>query len=84
MTTVTTSIDATTGGVLISWTAPSSNAQPITSYLIEIADSLHASWYADTTLCDGSSSTVMSTLSCVIPMNTLTSAPYNYLLIHLL
>jgi len=79
MTTVTTSIDSTTGGVKISWTAPNSNSYPITSYLIEIADSLTATWTADTTNCDGSSSTVMGNMYCIIPMSTLTSAPYGYL-----
>jgi hypothetical protein len=79
MASVTTSIDSTTGGLMITWTAPNSNSYPITSYLIEIADSLTATWNADTTHCDGSSSTVMSAMSCIIPMTTLTSAPYGYL-----
>ena len=35
----TTAIDGATGGVEISWTAPASNGQTITSYLIEIQDS---------------------------------------------
>lgn len=63
---------------MISWTAPAANSYPITAYLIEIADSLSASWIADTTHCDGSSSTVMSNMYCVIPMSTLTTAPYSY------
>jgi hypothetical protein len=36
----TTSIDSSTGDVLISWSAPSSNGKPITAYLIQILDSL--------------------------------------------
>lgn len=79
MVAVTTSIDSTTGGLKISWTAPNSNSYTISSYLIEIADSLTATWNADTTNCDGSSSTVMSNMYCIIPMSTLTSAPYGYL-----
>lgn len=78
MTTVTTSIDSVTGGVRITWTAPNSNSYPVTAYLIEIADSLTATWNAETTHCDGSSSTVMSNMYCIIPMATLTAAPYGY------
>ena len=33
---VTTSVDATTGKVLVQWTAPPNNGAPITSYIIEI------------------------------------------------
>lgn len=76
--TPTTAIDSTTGGIKVSWSAPSSNGDAITAYLIEISDSLSVTWVADTTDCDGSSATVMSNLYCIIPMSSLTVAPYNY------
>lgn len=76
--TPTTSIDATTGGIKITWSAANSNGDAVTAYLIEISNSLSVSWIADTTHCDGSSSTVMTNLYCIIPMSTLTAAPYGY------
>lgn len=49
---VTTSIDGTTGGVKIQWTAPNSNADTITSYLIEIYDPITLDWHTNSN-CDG-------------------------------
>jgi hypothetical protein len=40
----TTSIDPTTGGVMISWTTPSSNGDSITAYKIEILDTTGTIW----------------------------------------
>jgi len=72
-----TSVDATTGGVKIQWSAPSSNGDAITSYVIEIANALSTSWYEDTTNCLGSSTTVMANLYCIVPMSTLRTGLYN-------
>jgi hypothetical protein len=78
MATVTTSIDSSTGGVTISWVAPHDGGSTIDAYRIEIANAGATSWTADTTNCDGASSTIMSQMYCVIPMSTLTAAPYSY------
>jgi hypothetical protein len=63
---------------MISWTAPHNGGDPIDKYLIEIADSTGSVWNTDLTDCDGSSSTVMSNMYCIISMSTLTSSPFNY------
>jgi len=42
MAAVTTAIDPSTGNVVISWVAPTTNSEPITKYKIEIMDSLSA------------------------------------------
>jgi len=52
MATVTTSIDSVTGGVKIQWTAPASNSETITKYLIEIRKS-DGTFLEDTTNCNG-------------------------------
>lgn len=73
-----TSIDSSTGGVTISWTAPYNGGTAITSYLIEISNALSTTWNTELTYCSGSSSTVISALQCTIPMSTLTAAPFSY------
>ncbi len=76
---VTTEIDSASGGVKVTWTAPSDNSEAIDSYLIEIANKAGTTWTADPS-CDGSDSATIAALSCIIPMNTLTAAPYSYVL----
>jgi hypothetical protein len=71
MNAVTTSYDSVTGGVKISWTAPNSNYDSITSYKIEILDSTDTVWNTETTYCDGSNSIILSNLYCITPMSTL-------------
>lgn len=68
-----TSIDSSTGGVAITWTAPSARGAPITSYLIEILDVIVGSgtWH-NVSSCNGSDPTIMAALTCVVPMSTLT------------
>ena len=73
-----TTIDAATGGVAIAWTAPSARGSPITAYKIEIADVTTTTWQTDPS-CDGTQPLIISALLCVVPMSTLTAAPYNYL-----
>ena len=68
----TTSIDPATGGVAISWTAPSARGDPITAYLVEIADAAGATWNTVTS-CNGADPTIMAALTCVVPMSTLTA-----------
>ena len=72
--TITTSIDAGSGGVLIQWVEPHDGSQAITEYLVEIADVNTASWHEDSTNCDGSDP---SLTSCLIPMDVLVTAPYS-------
>jgi hypothetical protein len=77
MASVTTSIDPTTGGVTISWTAPENGSDTIDAYLIKIYNPSTSTYSADTTDCNGSSSTVMTNMYCIIPMSVLTST-YGY------
>ena len=72
ITTVTTSIDASTGGVQLVWTSPSINGSPLTAYIVKVKNA--ASSYVTVASCDGSLSTIMSSRSCIIPMTTLTSS----------
>jgi hypothetical protein len=73
----TTSIDSTTGGLAISWVAPDARGDSITAYMIEILDKAGTTWSTDSS-CDGTSSTVVSALACVVPMTTLTASPFSY------
>ena len=54
MNSVTTTIDLTTGGIKITWTAPNSNSDPITRYIIEIGDKTATTWTETLTNCNGS------------------------------
>ena len=67
----TTSINSATGSVKIVWTAPSTNGDNIDSYTINILENDGTTWTAETTDCDGSDSTIMSNLYCIVPMATL-------------
>jgi hypothetical protein len=59
----TTSIDSTTGSVVISWITPSSNnGAAVTAYLIQILDSTLTTLNTELTYCDGSSSTVIANM----------------------
>mmetsp|Transcript_33982 Transcript_33982/g.25070 ORF Transcript_33982/g.25070 Transcript_33982/m.25070 type:complete len:194 (-) Transcript_33982:12-593(-) len=78
MSTVTTSVDSTTGKVKIAWSAPDSNSATITEYLIEIQNKAATTWTEQATYCDGASSTIKAQMYCLIPMSTLTSSPYLY------
>jgi hypothetical protein len=73
---VTTSIDRSTGGVLISWVAPYDGSQSITKYAIMIADWTGSNYYEDSVNCDGSSVSVISNMYCIVPMNVIISAPF--------
>lgn len=78
MATVTTSIDSATGKLKIQWVAPNDNFNTITAYKIEILKKSDSLFAQDLTNCDGSSATVRANLYCLIPMSTLTAAPYGY------
>lgn len=73
MSSVTTSIDVPSGGVLISWTTPHDGYQSISNYLVEIQTSTGA-WKQDASNCKGSDPAL---LTCLIPMSVLIATPYN-------
>ena len=78
MVAVTTSVDATTGGIKVSWTKPYDNEQTITAYHLQFADATGSSWIDELTYCDGSKATIVSSRSCIIPMSVFRAAPFNY------
>lgn len=77
MSAVTTSIDLTTGNVRISWTAPNSNAEPITKYKIEILQADGTTFTESLLYCDGSSSIILANMYCLVPMSVLRASPYS-------
>ena len=70
----TTSIDAATGGVEVSWTAPGDGSDTITVYEVEVRDSL-GNWIADPVGCGGTpgptDATIVTQESCILPMTEL-------------
>lgn len=64
----------------ISWLPPSSNGDPIDEYKIEIADLLTVDTITEDRYCDGTSTTLLQNLYCLVPMDALvsTTAPYDY------
>lgn len=71
----TTTIASGTGGVTLSWDAPSSDGGiAITSYLIEVEGN-DASWNTDSA-CDSADSTLVSNRECTIPMASLVASPH--------
>lgn len=68
--------------VAITWSEPTTNYAAITSYRIKIQKRVGAAltdFVEDTTLCDGSHNTVLSSRKCLIPMSALLTTPYNLL-----
>ena len=64
-----TSYDPTTQGLAISWGLPVSNGAAISGYIINIKDSASA-WQVDSS-CNGNNFSIMSSRSCVIPMQSI-------------
>lgn len=75
---MSTTVDDATGKLKISWLPPSSNGDSITEYKVEIADTLLATWNAESTYCPGTSTALLQNLFCLVPMTALTAAPYSY------
>jgi hypothetical protein len=71
----TTSIDAATGGLLVSWVAPYDNAQTIVAYKVEVA--YGGNWAEETGSCDASDAVVISNMQCIIPLSAIRAAPFN-------
>jgi hypothetical protein len=72
----TTSVPTNSVYLEIAWTAPTANNFAIDMYEVKIKKS-DATYNIDLTYCDGSSSTVVANLNCLIPMTVLRAAPYN-------
>lgn len=77
---VSTTIDESTGYLKISWLPPSSNGDPIDEYKIEISNLLLTETITEDRYCDGTSTTILQNLYCLVPMDALTSTtdPYAY------
>jgi len=60
----------------ITWSAPSDNGSPITSYTITILQQ-DGSYSEEATYCDGTDPTIISQLYCQVPMISLAASPYS-------
>lgn len=78
MAALTTSVIDSTGYVKIQWVKPYDNAQLITSYNVQFADSTGTNWLEILDHCDASKSTFVSSLTCQVPMEVFRAAPFNY------
>jgi hypothetical protein len=76
MVAATTAIDAATGGVTISWTAPADGGDAITEYKVEIRGG-GGVFSTESTACPGTDATLLSSRSCLVPMSTLRAAPHS-------
>jgi hypothetical protein len=70
----TVALSSTT--ITITWTAPTDNNDPITSYIVYVEDST-GTGIEDTAECDGSTTDVVTNLSCEFTMSTLLDTGYN-------
>lgn len=76
---VVTSINITTGDLVLDWAAPEDNGSPVTRYQIEIRDKVGSAFLSHAS-CDGTDAAIVAATECSVPMLTLTSAPYSYTL----
>jgi hypothetical protein len=74
METLVTSIDSATGGVLINWSQPDDNSQPLMFFNILIGASDGVTFYEDEDNCSGVDTQITQ---CLVPMSTLTADPFN-------
>lgn len=70
-----TSVDASSGDLVISWTQPDTQGSAITSYFIEVGSADGLIWTEITTTCGGDNP---SLLDCSVPMNSLAISPFHY------
>ena len=73
---VTTSIDSSTGGVVIDWSLPNSRGSDILSYIVEVQSQL-GSWIEPGNGCDSSSTEMLEARSCIVEMSQLISSTYD-------
>jgi len=76
MTPIVTSIDPTTGDIIFTWAYPDDRGDPITSYTIEFQE-INGTYSQDTTYCNGSDPSIVSSRTCKVPMSVFTSSPYS-------
>lgn len=70
-------VDLVTSQVRIRWTYPTTdNNRPVTAYKILILASDGTTYVENTTVCDGSRSTIISSMACVFPMSYLRDVSY--------
>jgi hypothetical protein len=69
----TTTLDS---NVVVSWTAPSANGSPITSFTILIQQS-DSKYSEEVTYCDGTLPAIIAATTCSIPLSVLTADPYS-------
>ena len=74
--TPTTSLHEVNNMVTLSWSAPSNNGSPITSYRILIRQSDLTTYTEDLANCDGTIVSIVDSRSCQISVQTLMQAPY--------
>lgn len=73
-----TSIDAATGGLVITWQAPNNAGSAIDAYVINIQHATGASWHTIAS-CSGANPLVVGTTrTCTVPMSDLTGATLGY------
>ncbi len=71
-------VEYVTSQVRIKWTYPTSdNNRPVTAYKILILASDGTTYYENTTVCDGSRSTIIASMACVFPMLYLREGSYD-------
>jgi hypothetical protein len=63
--------------VVITWTTPVTNGEPVLSYKVMIRTSDDMTYEQELNSCDGSDPAIISALSCTVPIAYLITAPYN-------
>ena len=71
----TTSIDA--NKVVVTWATPVTNGSPITAYKVYIRQQDQLTYTLESTECDGTDATVISSTTCEILLTTLIVAPFS-------
>jgi hypothetical protein len=62
--------------VVITWTAPSAQGSPITSYTV-VLRSRSLVYATSNATCNGSNAAIMAATSCTVPLATLIASPWN-------
>jgi hypothetical protein len=71
-------VEYVTSQVKIKWTYPTSdNNKAVTAYSITILTSDGQNFFENTTVCDGSRSTIIASMACVFPMTYLREGSYD-------
>lgn len=65
------------GVVTVSWNLATDNGSPITAYQVFIRESGSTTFTLESSECDGTENSVISSASCTINISTLNNSPYN-------